>query len=212
MPEGIVMIDWDEFEGGIVSFKYPEIDIPINLVQTLQISHSFNPGLITIQEEGIHALSIGNEELQKVIVLILTPFEDASDFTEIMEAVNRMMSQYVDNEDMLNDEMKKIYALSQSVFKAREAVMNKLTTEVTFLKNRELDLRQSLRWIINQELDPELKILLFILNQKEATFNELQELTKIQNDDLQTLLNKMIEGRKLELRDDKFLSMIHYLI
>ena len=76
MPDGILIIDWDEFEGGFVSYKYPDLEIPDNLVQLLQISHSFNPGLITIQEEDFHAISIGIEPLQKVIVLILEKWDD----------------------------------------------------------------------------------------------------------------------------------------
>ena len=62
MTLGILIISWDEYEGGFVSFKYPEeLEVPDNLIQLLQISHTFNPGAITLQEKEFHALSIGNE-------------------------------------------------------------------------------------------------------------------------------------------------------
>ena len=41
MPEGILIIDWDEFEGGYVSYKYPDLKIPDNL-EVVNISKSFN--------------------------------------------------------------------------------------------------------------------------------------------------------------------------
>ncbi|MHA1563059.1 MAG: hypothetical protein ACTSPA_13155, partial [Promethearchaeota archaeon] len=129
MPEGIFIIDWDEYEGGVISLKYPEnLDIPANFVQLLQISHSFNPGIMNIKEEGFNGLSLGNEELQKVTVLVLTRFEDAEDFKEILSLINDVVAKH--SGDNLLEEIERLFMTSQSVFKAREAVLNKLANEV----------------------------------------------------------------------------------
>ena len=162
MPEGIFIIDWDEFEGGVISLKYPEdLEIPVNFVQLLQISHSFNPGVMNIKEEDFNGLSLGNEELQKVTVLILTKFEDAEDFIEILALINDVVAKHSD--DDLLEEIERLFMTSQSVFKAREAVLNKLANEVTSLKNTEIDIRQSMDWFIRHEIKSPKKKILYIL-------------------------------------------------
>ena len=48
MPEGIFIINFDEYEGGIVSIKYPDTPdfvVPDNIVQMLQISQNFTSGV-----------------------------------------------------------------------------------------------------------------------------------------------------------------------
>ncbi len=212
MPEGILIIDWDEFEGGFISFKYPDMKIPDNLVQLLQISHSFNPGLINIQEEGFHALSIGNDDLQKVIVLILTAYEDANDFEEIMEALNRIIKEPFDTVEMMHAELQKVYGLSQTVFRAREAVLKKLTTEVTQLKNREHDLRRSLRWFRQQETPLEIQILLILCDYQAMTFDELLKELSCDPKVLKNLLSDMVNQKKIALTDKVYSSLIHYLV
>ena len=212
MPEGILIIDWDEFEGGFVSYKYPEILIPDNLVQLLQISHSFNPGLITIQEDEFHALSIGIEELQKVIVLILTPYEDATDFTEVVHTISQVVEKIGDSAEQLENEIKKIFDLSQSVFKAREAVLNKLTMEVTDLKNRELDVKRSLQWLqLNQE-SLEMKVLLLLVQHRRLSFQNFLGYLNCSHDSLAQVIQILIKEKKIEQKNDEYKSLLHFLI
>ncbi|UYP48737.1 hypothetical protein NEF87_005022 [Candidatus Lokiarchaeum ossiferum] len=211
MPEGIVIIDWDEFEGGVVSFKYPDIEVPSNLVQLLQISHSFNPGLITIQETDFHALSIGNEDLQKVIVLILNKFEDASDFTEIIYTINKSVSDHSESQKLEN-ELTRIFGLSQSVFKAREAVLTKLANEVTELKNREIDLKLSLEWLLLNETSPENQIILVLLRYGSMQCSNLTKYIELPETEIQSLLNEMETKKILENRDGFYFLLIHYQI
>lgn len=212
MPEGILIIDWDEFEGGYVSFKHPDIQIPDNLVQLLQISHSFNPGTITIQEDAFHAISIGSESLQKVIVLILSPFEDANDFTEIMAAITRVVNQNINDIEIMHQELKKIYSLSHSVFKAREAVLKKLTTEVTYHKNRELDLKRSLQWLRLQDDRLEFQVILFLLEHRGASYEEIMKELNTNISTLDEILQRLEKNKIIEKKDQNYHSLIHYLL
>ncbi|MHA1775641.1 MAG: hypothetical protein ACTSWC_02640 [Promethearchaeota archaeon] len=163
MPRGIVIIDWDAFEGGIISFKYPEtLDVPTNLVQLLQISHTFSEGLLTIKDGLFHAVSIGNEPLQKVIVLILSEFEDENDFFDIVNTMNSVVTDVQDDKQLQN-QLVRVFQLSQSVFKARDAVLTKLAEEITELKNKEIDIRQSLEWLIRHEESIERSIIFLLM-------------------------------------------------
>ncbi len=212
MPKGIFLIDWDEFEGGVISLKYPEdLEVPPNFVQLLQISHSFNPGIMNIKEDDFNGLSLGNEELQKVTVLILTKFEDAEDFKEILMLINDVVSKHSD--DRLLEEIERLFMASQSVFRAREAVLTKLADEVTALKNTEIDIRQSMEWFIKHENNsPKKKILFILLRYGSLTFNEIKNYSEINNEELHGVLDEMIKESLIKQKKEKFTSMIHYLI
>ncbi|MHA1510737.1 MAG: hypothetical protein ACTSRX_03355 [Promethearchaeota archaeon] len=205
MPEGIFIIDWDEYEGGVISLKYPEnLDIPANFVQLLQISHSFNPGIMNIKEEGFNGLSLGNEELQKVTVLVLTRFEDAEDFKEILSKHSG---------DNLLEEIERLFMTSQSVFKAREAVLNKLANEVNSLKNIEIDIRQSMDWFIRHETNsPKKKILFILLRYGPLILEEIEKYSEFSHEDLLKYLEEMEKDQLISLKKGKYRSMIHYIL
>ncbi len=212
MPEGIFIIDWDEYEGGIISLKYPEdLEIPVNFVQLLQISHSFNPGIMNIKEEDFNGLSLGNEKLQKVTVLILSKFEDAEDFKEILYLINDVVSKH--SEDSLLEEIERLFMTSQSVFKAREAVLTKLANEVTSLKNTEIDIRQSFDWFIRHETNsPKKKILFILLRYGALTLEEIEQFSGFSHEDLLKYLEEMSKDQLIALKNGRYKSMIHYIL
>jgi len=212
MPEGIFIIDWDEFEGGVISLKYPEdLEIPENFVQLLQISHSFNPGVMNIKEEDFNGLSLGNEELQKVTVLTLTKFEDAEDFKEILSLINDVVAKH--SGDNLLEEIERLFMTSQSVFKAREAVLNKLANEVNSLKNIEIDIRQSMDWFIRHETNfPKKKILFILLRYGPLILEEIEKHSDFSHEDLLKYLEEMEKEQLISLKKGKYRSMIHYIL
>ena len=212
MPEGIFIIDWDEFEGGVISLKYPEdLEIPENFVQLLQISHSFNPGVMNIKEEDFNGLSLGNEELQKVTVLTLTKFEDAEDFKEILSLINDVVAKH--SGDNLLEEIERLFMTSQSVFKAREAVLNKLANEVNSLKNIEIDIRQSMDWFIRHETNfPKKKILFILLRYGPLILEEIEKHSDFSHEDLLKYLEEMEKDQLISLKKEKYRSMIHYIL
>jgi len=212
MPEGIFIIDWDEYEGGVISLKYPEdLDIPENFVQLLQISHSFNPGVMNIKEKDFNGLSLGNEELQKVTVLILNKFEDAEDFKEILSLINDVVAKH--SGDNLLEEIERLFMTSQSVFKAREAVLNKLANEVNSLKNIEIDIRQSMDWFIRHETNSQKKKILFILLRHGPLLEEeIEKYSDLSHEDLLKYLKEMEKEQLIALKKEKYKSMIHYIL
>ena len=210
MPEGILIIDWDEFEGGVISFKYPDnLHIPENLVQLLQISHTFSPGLLTIRENTFHALSMGNENLQKVIVLILSQFEDGDDFNEIITTMDKAILEST-NSAQLSSELIHMFELSQSVFRAREAVLTKLADEVTYLKNRETDYHQSLEWLIKHENDPIKQIIFLLMRYGSLLPTEIQNYLGSPPTIINIALGDLIEKKCIEIRDQRYYLLIHY--
>ena len=211
MPRGIVIIDWDEFEGGYISMKYPDIELPNNLIQQIQISHSFNPGIITIQENGFHAISIGNDDLQKVVVLVLEDFEDSVDFHEMMEQLNKVVSDCREDAN-LKEEIKRSYEISHSVFKAREAVLTKLANEITDLKNNEVNQRLTLDWLIRKNLDLETKLILLLLRHGFLPIEKLAEYSNRTFDTINQFIGKMEQNKLVEKRDGVVYLIIHFLI
>ena len=206
MPEGIVIIKWDEFEGGMVEMKYPEkMKIPENFIQILQISQTFNPGIMTIKEKEFHALYLGNELVQKVIVLILTKYEDSEDFVNIVETINEII------EEISSEELKRVYELSQSVFRAREAVLQKLADELADLKNRETDLKQILKWLIREETTLEKKIIYQIMSEGSISIEDLQKKLDISLADLEDELDNLQSKNIIELKNDLLFLVIQYL-
>lgn len=212
MPEGIFIIDWDAYEGGVISLKYPvDLEIPVNFVQLLQISHSFNPGIMNIKEEDFNGLSLGNEELQKVTVLVLTKFEDAEDFKEILSLINDVVARHAD--DDLLEEVEKLFRTSQTVFKAREQVLNKLANEVNSLKNTEIDIRQSIDWFIRHETNfPKKKILFILLRHGPLIVEEIEKYSDLSHEDLIKYLEEMEKEQLIALKKGKYRSMIHYIL
>lgn len=212
MPRGLAVIDWDEFEGGYVAYKFPTaIQIPENLIQLLQISHSFNPGSLTIREGNFQALSIGIVELQKVIVLILNPYEDASDFREILMSIKDSISDFTDP-TLINHQLEKFYILSQSVFKAREAVMTKLMGEITQLKNRDVDVQRSLDWLIITESDMNRRILLYLIRYGNKKIDEIAEYLGISKDQVVVMCDALSDENLVEKEHDLIKSLVHYQI
>ncbi len=210
MPEGIIIIDWDEFEGGVVSFKYPDkLHVPDNLVQLLQISHTFSPGLLTIHENSFHALSMGNETLQKVIVLILSQFEDGDDFFEIISTMDKAILEST-NPTQLPSELIHMFELSQSVFRAREAVLTKLADEVTSLKNREIDYHQSLEWLIKHETDPVKQIIFLLMRYGPLLLAEIHNYLGSSPTIINAALADLTEKKCIEMRDQRYFLLIHY--
>jgi len=219
LPKGIVIIDWDEYEGGVISWKYPdEIDVPINLVQLLQISHTFSEGMLTIKEDTFHAVSIGNDVLQKVIVLILSEYEDENDFYDIVHTLDNVVSDSGDDQesDTLQTQMLRIFQMSQSVFKARDAVLNKLAEEVTGLKNQEIDVNQSIEWLIKHADSLEKSVVYILLRYGAMDFEELLSFVnkfekKYAPEVLKPIIDKHMAEENIRIEsDNKYHLLIHY--
>ena len=55
MPQGLVLISWDEYEGAQIAFKEPaSLEIPEPIIQHIQISHNLISSWMITQEEGFN--------------------------------------------------------------------------------------------------------------------------------------------------------------
>lgn len=210
MPLGICIINWDVNEGGSIGLRHPEsLNIPDNIVQILQISHNFTPGLLHIRESNFNALSFGNEALQKVIVLVLSIYEDSEDFKGIIDQLNQVVNDNPD-ETQLMAEMKRVFELSQSVFKAREAVMMKLAQEIADLKNREVDLKNSLRYLFLHEKSSRLRFIFLLMLNGPMTEQDLIKELKITPVAFKRLLTTLQKEKIIEKIAEKYNLLLYF--
>ena len=141
MPKGIFLIKWDEIIGGTIYVHYPEdLEIPDNVVQQIQISHNFVESYITIEEKDWNSISYYNENKEIIIVLSLDKYDDASDYTVILDEFKKELELEL-KEDSLKEHLERIYNLSLNVFRTRDEVIGKLSNEVAHLKTMEYDLK-----------------------------------------------------------------------
>ena len=102
MPTGICLIKWDEVEGGTVYLKYPEeLEVPVSIVQQLQISHNFTESYIITEEKDWNSVSYYNENKEMIIVLILTKYDDGNDYLELLEEFNKEL-----DKDLMEEKLK----------------------------------------------------------------------------------------------------------
>jgi hypothetical protein len=212
MPLGICIINWDAFEGGVVSLKYPEdLKVPDNIVQILQISHNFNPGMMVIKEREFQAISLGNEELQKVIVLVLSKYEDAEDFKGITDMINESLIENGTEEGM-KGELKRLMTASDKVFRARETVMIKLANEISELKNREIDIRTSLEWLYKNEESWKKRIIFLLMIHGKSTSDLLLEHTKLPKKEFFKYLHEMENDKMIKISEQSCELIIRFNI
>ncbi len=147
--------------------------------------------------------------MQKVIVLILNKFEDANDFSEIIHTINKAVSDHSDS-SKLENELTRLFGLSQSVFKAREAVLTKLANEVTSLKNHEIDIKLSLEWLLHHESSLKRRIIFALLRYGSMNSSDLMSYIDSGDVSIGDLLNDMEKEKILENRDGTYFLLIHY--
>ena len=102
MPLGIFLIMWDEIQGGKIFLQYPtDLDIPVNIVQQIQISHNFIESYIAIRELNWNSVSYYNEKKETIIVLILDKYADSTDYMIVIEDFNKELEKNLSNEKLL---------------------------------------------------------------------------------------------------------------
>ncbi len=131
--------------------KYPEdFEIPNNAVQQIQISHNFSESYITIEEKNWNSISYYNEAKEIIIVLVLDKYDDASDYTIILDEFKKELALDI-KEERLKRHLKEKYDLSLKVFRTRDEVISKLSNEVAQLKTFEYDWRKRIEKIVKSD-------------------------------------------------------------
>jgi hypothetical protein len=172
----VCLIKWDVVQGGIIYMKYPpDLIIPDNIVQQIQISHNFVESYITIEETNWNSISYYNEDKEIIIVLILDKFEEGSDFVVILDEFKKELELNL-SEESLKEHLERIYKLSEEIIGARDEVMTKLGNDIAQLKTFEYDITKRFEKIAKSDhLKVKSKIQFLLAINDEVKYDDLQK-------------------------------------
>ncbi len=200
MVQGVFLIKWDQVQGGEVYMKHPEdLNIPDNVVQQIQISHDFVQEKITIQELDWNSISYFNPNKEMVIVLVLDKFDDAADYTLLLEEFSKEIESTKSDEE-LKKKLENFYTFSlPNVFRTRDEVIAKLSNEVASLKMKEYDMQRKLEKLTQiDDLSVKNKILILLTVNDTLSIKDLVKQVKTSKrwveSVVQTLLKNNILG------------------
>lgn len=204
MPQGLVLISWDEFEGAQVAFKEPgNLDIPEPIIQHIQISHNLISSWMITQEEGFNGISYYSPDHGYVILLVLDKHDDGQDYKTIVEQINDFLVNKPD-EGQIASELKKIYALTFSVYRARESVLMKLAQEVADISMQQHDLHRNIDVIIKNTRDSSTRILLYLALHEPTSFEDLLKEVPVSPAWLRSRLGLLEEQKLVMFKDNKY--------
>jgi len=204
MPTGICLIKWDEVEGGTVYMKYPEdLEIPISIVQQLQISHNFTESYIITEERGWNSVSYYNENKEMIFVLVLTRYDDGNDYLELLEEFNKELDKEKKGEN-LKKRLESMFHISLDVFRTTEEVIFKLSNEVAYLKTREYDFEVKFNKITNSnQLNVKSKILFLLAINEELSLSELKKNIHTSNKWLMSVIETLLKNKVIGYNPNK---------
>ena len=171
------LIKWDQIEGGAIHLQYPkDLDIPVNIVQQIQISHNFIESYIAIKELNWNSISHYNEKTETIIVLILDKYADSSDYMIVIEDFNKELEKNLSDEKLL-DQLEK--AMNTDVFRTKDEVIVKLSNDVADLRMKEYDYERKLENLAKIEFLPvKSRILILLAMNSELSIKELRKSIK----------------------------------
>ncbi|MFW9937488.1 MAG: hypothetical protein ACFFD5_07545 [Candidatus Thorarchaeota archaeon] len=178
--------------------KYPEdLEIPNNIVQQIQISHNFVESYITIEEKNWNSISYYNEDKDIIIVLALDKYDDASDYTVILDEFKAELELDL-KENELQKHLERIFKLSLKVFRTRDEVIAKLSNDVANLKNIQYDLKKKFNKIAQSDhLKVKSKIQFLLAINDELKYNDLKKAIKTSKKWLDEVLKTLIKNKMI---------------
>ncbi|MFX1316021.1 MAG: hypothetical protein ACFE9T_09180 [Promethearchaeota archaeon] len=204
MPTGICLIKWDEVEGGIIYLKYPEdLEIPVSIVQQLQISHNFTESYIITEEKGWNSVSYYNENKEMIIVLVLTRYDDGNDYLDLLEGFSKELDKEV-MEENLKEQLETMFHYSLDAFRTTEEVITKLSNEVAYLKTREYDFELKFNKITNSNhLNVKSKVLFLLVINEELSLEKLKKYIHTSNKWLMSVIETLIKNEIIGYNPNK---------
>lgn len=190
------LIKWDEIEGGTINLQYPEdVDIPLNVVQQIQISHNFIESFITIKEKNWNSISFYNENKETIIVLVLDKYADSSDYMESVEEFNKELEKGLSDEELVKH-LKRV--LNIDVFRTKDEVIAKLSNEVAQLKMIEYDYERRLARLADLNFfSVSGKVLILLVKNDSLNFNEIRKLVNTSKNWLEKVLHTLIKNNAI---------------
>ena len=184
------LIKWDQIEGGAIHLQYPkDLDIPVNIVQQIQISHNFIESYIAIKELNWNSISHYNEKTETIIVLILDKYADSSDYMIVIEDFNKELEKNLSDEKLL-DQLEK--AMNTDVFRTKDEVIVKLSNDVADLRMKEYDYERKLENLAKIEFLPvKSRILILLAMNSELSIKELRKSIKTSKKWLESVIETL---------------------
>lgn len=179
MPIGLVIIEWDTFQGATEFFKYPsDFDqVSNDHIQQIQISHNFISSIMEHRDDDVNVISYYNDDHKKVIALFLKKMEEGRYYYKIIERFDQVLLLNLPKDELIQ-ELIEVYKYSFSVINAREEVMDHLTNRVSSLTEIEHDFNKRVSKLLHivdrKHLD--VKILTALILHKKLPSGELYRL------------------------------------
>jgi len=196
------LIKWDQIEGGAIHLQYPtDLDIPVNIVQQIQISHNFIESYIAIKELNWNSISYYNEKTETIIVLILDKYADSSDYMVVIEDFNKELEKNLSNDKLL-DQLKE--AMNTDVFRTKDEVIVKLSNDVADLRMKEYDYERKLENLAKIEFLPvKSRILILLAMNSELSIKEIRKSIKTSKKWLETVLETLEKNEMIGFDNKK---------
>ena len=205
------MITFDRIVGGEIYLKFPEtLEIPINIIQQIQISHNFSESYIITEEKNWNSVSFYNPDKEMVIVLVLDKFDEGNDYLIVLEEFNKDLYKY-ENEDELKEQLERRFQFSLEVFRTRDEVIAKLSNEVAHLKMKVYDLEKRFERAINSDhLKVKSRILFLLSMYDELSFKDIKQQVKTSKRWLENVIENLVKNELLEYDSNKQTYYINF--
>ena len=205
------MITFDRIVGGEIYLKFPDtLEIPINIIQQIQISHNFSESYIITEEKSWNSVSFYNSDKEIVIVLVLDKFDEGNDYLSVLEEFNKDLYKY-ENESELKEQLERQFQFSLEVFRTRDEVIAKLSNEVAQLKMKVYDLEKRFERAINSEhLKVKSRILFLLSIYDELSFKEIKKQVKTSKRWLENVIENLVKNELVEYDSSKHTYYINF--
>jgi len=191
------VIEWDPFEGAIVSHQYPaEVEIDTNNVQTIDVTHQFQKESpwIVVEDKGIKAVSYMNEKLQKAIALLLNPNEVPATFVKFLEQLSEFVLTVDD--DKVPQRLKESFSFIQAEIPVNEIVLMDFAHQIEQAKEDMLDFKNRIRVIIENCGEIYTKVLLFLTINDGSSLEKIEQELVVQSEDpvsIESVLQDLVD-------------------
>jgi superfamily II DNA helicase RecQ len=205
------LITFDRIVGGEIYLKFPDtLEIPINIIQQIQISHNFSESYIITEEKTWNSVSFYNSDKEIVIVLVLDKFDEGNDYLSVLEEFNKDLYKY-ENESELKEQLERQFQFSLEVFRTRDEVIAKLSNEVAQLKMKVYDLEKRFEKAIKSDhLKVKSRILFLLSIYDELSFKEIKKQVKTSKRWLENVIENLVKNELVEYDSNKSTYYINF--
>jgi len=205
------LITFDRIVGGEIYLKFPDnLEIPINIIQQIQISHNFSESYIITEEKTWNSVSFYNSDKEIVIVLVLDKFDEGNDYLSVLEEFNKDLYKY-ENENELKEQLERQFQFSLEVFRTRDEVIAKLSNEVAQLKMKVYDLEKRFeRAIKSDHLKVKSRVLFLLSIYDELSFTDIKKQIKTSKRWLENVIENLVKNELVEYDSTKQTYYINF--